>query len=78
MEIYTLVLVKIILTVHTAITTVGYGDLIPRSILGRLLSVPLLLFGLLLIALPSFVLGREFASVWEHMGGSMVRSSACS
>jgi hypothetical protein len=34
--------------------------------------VPLLLFGLLLIALPSFVLGREFASVWEHMGGSLV------
>ncbi|KAG8748578.1 hypothetical protein FRC10_003712 [Ceratobasidium sp. 414] len=56
-----------------AITTVGYGDLIPRSFLGRLLSVPLLLFGLLLIALPSFVLGREFASVWEHMGGNVLR-----
>ncbi|KAF8609725.1 voltage-gated potassium channel [Ceratobasidium sp. AG-I] len=61
--------------VLVTITTVGYGDLIPRSILGRLLSVPLLLFGLLLIALPSFVLGREFASVWEHMGGSMLQAS---
>ena len=50
-----------------AITTVGYGEIIPRSFLGRLLTVPLLIFGLLLIALPSFVLGREFASVWEGM-----------
>jgi len=31
--------------------------------------VPLLLFGLLLIALPSFVLGREFSILWESMGG---------
>ncbi|KAG8688721.1 hypothetical protein FRC09_012763, partial [Ceratobasidium sp. 395] len=61
--------------VLVTITTVGYGDLIPRSILGRLLSVPLLLFGLLLIALPSFVLGREFASVWEHMGGNMLQGN---
>ncbi|QRV76348.1 ion transport domain-containing protein [Ceratobasidium sp. AG-Ba] len=59
--------------VLVTITTVGYGDIIPRSFLGRLLSVPLLLFGLLLIALPSFVLGREFASVWEHMGGNMLQ-----
>lgn len=50
-----------------AITTVGYGDLVPRSFLGRLITMPLLLSGLLLIALPSFVLGREFASIWERM-----------
>ncbi|KAG8924171.1 hypothetical protein FRC02_010610 [Tulasnella sp. 418] len=56
--------------VLVTITTVGYGEMIPRSFLGRLLTVPLLVFGLLLIALPSFVLGREFASVWEAMGGS--------
>jgi hypothetical protein len=50
-----------------AITTVGYGEITPRSILGRLITVPLLAFGLLLIALPSFVLGREFSLVWEQM-----------
>ena len=38
--------------------------------LGRLLTVPLLICGLLLIALPSFVLGREFSIVWEMMGGT--------
>ena len=52
-----------------AITTVGYGEITPRSFLGRLITVPLLVFGLLLIALPSFVLGREFSIVWESMTG---------
>lgn len=50
-----------------AITTVGYGEIIPRSVLGRLFTVPLLVFGLLLIALPSFVLGRNFAIVFDAM-----------
>ena len=57
-----------------AITTVGYGEIIPRSFLGRLITIPLLLFGLLLIALPSFVLGREFAIVWEEMGAGVMQS----
>lgn len=39
----------------------------PRSTLGRLCTVPLLAFGLLLIALPSFVLGRNFSLVWDHL-----------
>ncbi|KAJ8592075.1 voltage-gated potassium channel [Rhizopogon salebrosus TDB-379] len=53
--------------VLATITTVGYGEITPRSILGRLITVPLLAFGLLLIALPSFVLGREFSIVWDQM-----------
>jgi hypothetical protein len=52
---------------HTAISTVGYGEMTPRSFLGRLITLPLLLFGLLLIALPSFVLGREFSVIWNDM-----------
>ncbi|KAJ7074164.1 hypothetical protein C8F01DRAFT_1099454 [Mycena amicta] len=47
--------------VLVTITTVGYGEITPRSFLGRLVTLPLLVFGLLLIALPSFVLGREFS-----------------
>lgn len=62
--------------VLVTITTVGYGEIIPRSFLGRLIAVPLLMFGLILIALPSFVLGREFSLVWEDMGGTkMLRLS---
>jgi potassium voltage-gated channel Shal-related subfamily D member 2 len=55
-----------------AITTVGYGEITPRSFLGRLFTLPLLVFGLLLIALPSFVLGREFSLVWEKMTSDQV------
>ncbi|KAI0771428.1 hypothetical protein BC629DRAFT_1531837 [Irpex lacteus] len=51
----------------TSVTTVGYGEITPRSFLGRLVTVPLLVFGLLLIALPTFVLGREFSIVWDLM-----------
>ncbi|ODN73502.1 hypothetical protein L202_08005 [Cryptococcus amylolentus CBS 6039] len=46
-------------------STVGYGEVVPKSFLGKLLTVPLLMFGLLLIALPSFVLGRNFAIVYD-------------
>ncbi|KAF9473491.1 voltage-gated potassium channel [Pholiota conissans] len=53
--------------VLVTITTVGYGEITPRSFLGRLITLPILVFGLLLITLPSFVLGREFSSVWEKM-----------
>ncbi|PCH39921.1 voltage-gated potassium channel [Wolfiporia cocos MD-104 SS10] len=53
--------------VIVTITTVGYGEITPRSFLGRLITLPLLVFGLLLIALPTFVLGREFSMVWEMM-----------
>lgn len=60
---------------YKAITTVGYGEITPRSILGRLVTLPLLVFGLLLIALPSFVLGREFSIVWEKMSYKVCCSS---
>ncbi|KAG6860452.1 hypothetical protein C0995_010971 [Termitomyces sp. Mi166 len=53
--------------VLVTITTVGYGEITPRSFLGRLITLPILVFGLLLITLPSFVLGREFSVVWEQM-----------
>jgi len=55
--------------VVATISTVGYGDVFPRTPLGTIITIPLLLFGLLLIALPSFVLGREFSVLWDTMGG---------
>lgn len=48
-------------------STAGYGDVVPKTALGKILSVPLLLFGLLLIALPSFVLGRNFAIAYDAL-----------
>ncbi|KAF8551234.1 voltage-gated potassium channel [Imleria badia] len=63
--------------VLVTITTVGYGEITPRSTLGRLITVPLLVFGLLLIALPSFVLGREFSIVWKQMTKHEVHDPRC-
>ncbi|EIW69492.1 hypothetical protein TREMEDRAFT_30526 [Tremella mesenterica DSM 1558] len=54
-------------------STVGYGDVVPRSFLGKLLTTPLLLFGLLLIALPSFVLGKNFAIVFDAMAAHQAK-----
>ncbi|KAF6746434.1 hypothetical protein DFP72DRAFT_1152288 [Ephemerocybe angulata] len=59
--------------VLVTITTVGYGEITPRSFLGRLITLPILVFGLLLITLPSFVLGREFSLVWTQMTADKVR-----
>ncbi|EKM79679.1 hypothetical protein AGABI1DRAFT_59386 [Agaricus bisporus var. burnettii JB137-S8] len=53
--------------VIVTITTVGYGEITPRSFWGQLVTVPILFCGLLLISLPSFVLGREFSLVYERM-----------
>lgn len=49
----------------------GYGETTPRSVLGRVITVPLLVFGLLLVALPSFVLGRNFAIIFDLMQGQL-------
>ena len=50
--------------VAEVITTVGLGDVWPSTVIGKLLSFPLMLFGLLIIALPSIVLGKNFAEAW--------------
>ena len=40
----------------TALTTVGYGDICPRTDLGRLISMLSSLFGIAVIALPSGII----------------------
>lgn len=62
------------------ITTVGLGDVYPKTVVGRVITFPVMLFGLLIIALPSIVIGRNFADSWSllrankigrrHSGGS--------
>lgn len=46
------------------LTTVGLGDIVPRTVAGKIITFPLMLLGLLLIALPSIVVGRHFAEAW--------------
>lgn len=46
-------------------STVGYGDISPVTILGRAISVMLMVVSGLYMAIPIGILGNAFSSVWE-------------
>ncbi|KAJ1910001.1 hypothetical protein IWQ60_010885 [Tieghemiomyces parasiticus] len=50
-----------------AVTTTGFGDVAPKTVGGKIFTFPLIAIGLLLIALPSIIVGREFTVVWQAM-----------
>jgi hypothetical protein len=50
-----------------AVVTVGYGDLVPVSSLGRCITVMAMLLGIIVIALPITVVGSTFRSSYEEM-----------
>jgi hypothetical protein len=47
-------------------TTVGYGDKYPRTFLGKLVGAICMLFGILLIALPTAIVGQKFQEVYRR------------
>jgi hypothetical protein len=53
--------------VIVTITTTGYGDMVPQTFIGKLVAFPAMMIGVLLIALPSIIIGRHFTVVWEAM-----------
>ncbi|PJF19508.1 Voltage-gated potassium channel [Paramicrosporidium saccamoebae] len=55
------------------ITTVGLGDIHPKTVLGKFITLPLMMFSLLIIALPSIVIGRNFAESWAWLRSSQPR-----
>lgn len=57
------------------VTTVGLGDVYPKTIPGKVMTFPVMMFGLLVIALPSIVMGRNFADAWTLLRVNRVRSS---
>ena len=48
------------------LTTTGYGDLVPKTWLGRVLAVPIMWVGVVLLALPSIVVGRQFIQIMDY------------
>lgn len=46
-------------------TTVGYGDVIPATILGKILSGIFSILGVAIFALPTGILASAFAEHWE-------------
>jgi hypothetical protein len=53
--------------VMVTLTTTGYGDMVPTTFIGKLITFPAMIIGVLLIALPSIIVGRNFTIVWELM-----------
>lgn len=47
------------------VTTVGYGDKFPTTMLGKIVGVWTMLFSLVILALPVGVISGTFSSVWE-------------
>jgi hypothetical protein len=48
-------------------TTVGYGDKYPKTLQGKLIGVACMLTGILLIALPTAIVGHKFQEVYHNM-----------
>eukprot|EP00931_Biecheleriopsis_adriatica_P116239 TRINITY_DN9190_c0_g2_i1.p1 TRINITY_DN9190_c0_g2~~TRINITY_DN9190_c0_g2_i1.p1 ORF type:complete len:594 (+),score=104.17 TRINITY_DN9190_c0_g2_i1:42-1784(+) len=58
-------------------TTVGFGDVYPRTVPGRVIGTLTMLFGILLLALPIALIGAKFQEAYNHhmamRGGEVVQ-----
>ena len=52
--------------VIVTLSTVGYGDISPVSPLGKFLTVPIIVAGLLFMAMPISIVGNNFTVIWEE------------
>ena len=52
--------------VLVTLTTVGYGDVVPSSTVGQLVSVVAIVCGVLFMAMPISIVGNEFTNVWAE------------
>ena len=48
-------------------TTVGYGDYVPRTIFGRMVGACAMIFGIIFSAMPIAIIGSTFTMKWDQM-----------
>lgn len=48
------------------VTTVGYGDIVPQTVAGKLLSASLMIIGYAIIAVPTGIVSAEFIRRYKH------------
>lgn len=59
-------------------TTLGFGDIVPLTVFGKILTVPLMMCGILFIAFPSIIVGKNFADAWVSMKCSSLQAETSS
>lgn len=59
----------------TTMTTVGYGDVFPKSSLGRVVGACCMIGGILSVALPTTVLGVQFSDAYDDVTAEMQAQS---
>ena len=64
--------------ITVALVTVGYGDLIPMTNLGRCITVAAMLMGVIVIALPITVVGSTFRRAYSDMKDKAERANGSS
>ena len=62
---------------NTTLTTVGFGDITPKTDLGRLLSSMMMLMGWGTLAVPTGIVSAEFSARRVHQESSSITCSAC-
>eukprot|EP00760_Papus_ankaliazontas_P025789 PhM_4_TR2876/c1_g1_i1/m.54993 len=57
------------------VSTVGYGDKVPRSVAAKLVATGVMLFGLLCLSLPTILIAANFAAVHRNHHRNRARSA---
>ena len=57
-------------------TTVGYGDMYPRTGIGRLICSATMFVGIFFLAMPLTIVGSSFSDAWEKLQSVKLKMAA--
>lgn len=56
------------------VTTVGYGDIAPQTVLGQIIASMLMIVGFAIIAIPTSIIGSELVKMRSHQNTQICRN----